>query len=268
MMSKIGLLAGRGNLPLIWARKASEKGESIFAFPLLEGVDKELEHTAEVVEPVNLGALDSLIKQLLKYDIKKVVMIGKINKTDLFDGLEMDKRMKELLAGLDQLNNDDILLAIVEELAGEGIEVISQATYIEDLFPGPGVLAGSEPDAELLKDMEFGYRMAKEIGALDIGQTVIVKNRAVLAIEAMEGSDETIRRGGKLGGPGVVMAKVSKPDQDFRFDLPTIGRTTLENLVSIKARALVVEAETTFLIDEDTLIEMAEEAGITIIAME
>lgn len=267
-MARIGLIAGKGELPAIWARAAGEKGNEVYAFPLVEEADNPLEGIAAKVSYVNIGALDSLIAQLSRYEIKKVVMIGKVEKTRFFQDLNLDGRMKRLLAGLKELNDDAIMLAIVRELAREGIEVIEQSTYLEDLFPEPGVLTSHEPDEELLADMRYGFKMAREIGRLDIGQTVVVKDRAVLAVEAIEGTDAAIQRGGLLGGPGVVVAKVSKPRQDWRFDIPTVGANTLSNLIAVKARGLVIEAGKTFLLARERIIEEADRNEIVIMAMD
>lgn len=267
-MARVGVIAGKGNLPVIWSKAAREKGHTVIAFPLKGVTDSKLDNITQSVEPVNPGQLGRLIEQLLKKEINEVVMIGKIEKSMLFQGLDLDQRMKSLLSGLKILNDDSIMLAIVNELAQEGIEVLKQSTYIEDLFPQPGVLTSKEPVSDLIEDMEYGFNIAKEIGRLDIGQTVIVKGKAVMAVEAIEGTDSAILRGGELGGPGVTMAKVSKPQQDFRFDIPTVGETTLDNLIKIGARGLVIEAGKTFLINKEEFIARAEKANITVVAME
>lgn len=267
-MSKIGLIAGRGMLPSIWAKAAKAKGNRVYAVQIIEEADSSLEDIADQVKPINVGNLDQIINFFKSRQINDVVMIGKADKSLLFQkGLIVDRRMKRILAELPQLNDDDIMLAIVRELAGEGIVIIKQSRYIEELFPEAGILTSIKPDEQLLSDMKYGFKMAREIGRLDIGQTVIVKNRAVLAVEAIEGTDNTIKRGGKLGGKGVVMAKVSKPSQDFRFDIPTVGRTTLDNLINIDAGGLVIEAGKTFLLDKESFIQQAEKNGIVVMAV-
>lgn len=267
-MSKIGLIAGKGLLPEIWAKSARENDKEVYVYQLSEATDNSLERIADQVSVINIGQLDKLIKTLLADNIKKVVMIGKVEKSLLYQDLPLDDKLKKLLAGLEILNDDSILMGIVNELAREGIEVIPQSTFLEALFPEKGVLTAHEPDEQLISDMRYGFKLAREIGRLDIGQTVVVKNRAVLAVEAIEGTDQTIKRGGEIGGKGIVVAKVSKPHQDFRFDIPTVGETTLKNLIATKASGLVVEAGRTFLIDQDNLVKMAEDNGITIMALE
>jgi UDP-2,3-diacylglucosamine hydrolase len=267
-MNRIALIAGRGRLPLVWAEAARKKGIEVFAFPIIEEIDTPLKDLVEAYLPVNIGTLDRVIGLIKNYMINKVVMIGKVAKTHLFIGMEMDKRMKDLLSGLDQLNDDSILLAIVNELEKEGIRVLKQSTYIEDLLAEAGVLTSIQPNKELYNDMKTGFELAKEIARVDIGQTILVKNRAVLAVEAIEGTDEAIKRGGFFGGKGAVMAKVSKPMQDWRFDIPTVGLTTIKNLIDIKARGLVVEAGKTFLLERERLIAEAENNNIAIVAMD
>jgi len=266
-MSKIGLIAGRGYLPVLWAKSAQEHGEEVYAYQLFDPADYSLEESVDQVKKVNIGQLDQLIQTLLTDKIKQVVMIGKVEKSLLFDGLTLDIRMKKVIGELKDLNDDSIMLGIVNELAKENIEVVKQSTFLEDLLVSSGVLTNRQPDEQLLSDMNYGFKMAREIGRLDIGQAVIVKNKAVLAVEAIEGTDQAIIRGGQIGGPGVVVAKVSKPQQDFRFDIPTVGDTTLNNLIDIKAVALVIEADRTFIIDKDDFIKKAEENGITIMAL-
>ncbi len=266
--NRVGVIAGKGLLPLIWTRAAKEKGNQVCAFQLVEAADKPLEGIADQVSYISVGELNNLIQSILKLKINKVVMIGKVEKSLLYSDLNLDNRMKGLLENLEVLNDDCILLAIVKELASEGIEVLKQSTFIEDLFPEPGLLTSLEPDEQLFSDMAYGLKMAREIGRLDIGQTVVVKDRSVLAVEAIEGTDQAIRRGGKLGGPGTVIAKVSKPDQDWRFDIPTVGLTTLQNLIDIKAKGLVIEARKTFLLEKKKIIEIAEKNKLTIMALD
>ena len=267
VMAKIGLIAGWGKLPQLWAREASKRGNEVYAYPLVEEKTESLKEYTEQVCPVNIGAFDSLLKTLLKHGIEKVVMIGKVNKDHLFS-LEFDKRMKKLLASLDDLNDDSILRAIAAEFTSEGLEVIPQMAYLKDLIPEPGILTGDTPVPELKRDMEFGFLNALKIGELDIGQTVIVRDQTVLAVEAAEGTDLTIKRGGRLAQGGIVMAKICKPGQDSRLDIPTIGLNTLENLISVQARGLILEAGKTFLLDKEEFLIKAEEAGITVVAVD
>ena len=266
-MSRIGLIAGKGNLPLIWAKAAREKGVEVYAYQLVEVVDQPLEEYVSRAKKISVGKLDELIKTISKDKITKVVMIGKVEKSLLYQGINLDNRFKKLLADLEDLNSDSILLAIVNELINEGIEVAEQFIHLDKLLPKSGTLTSKKIDEKLMQDIKYGFKMAREIARLDIGQTLVVKNKAVLSVEAIEGTDATIQRGGRITGPGAVVAKVSKPQQDFRFDLPTVGDTTLNNLIDVKAKALVVEAELTLIIDRENFLKKAEENAIDVIAL-
>lgn len=265
-MERIGLLAGEGDLPLIWARAARKKGREVFAYKLVEKINPLLEESADQVKSINIGMLDDLIAGLKADGIEELVMAGSIDKTMLFKGIPLDARFAALLAGLKDLNNDSILSAIVNEFTKEGIRVLPQSIYLEGLLAGHGILNSLQPDEQLLSDLKYAFKMAREIGRLDIGQTVVVQNRTVLAVETIEGTDEAIKRGGRLAGPGVVVAKAAKPGQDFRFDLPVIGEGTLNTLISVKARGLVIEADSTFIIDKENFIKRAEENDIVVAA--
>jgi DUF1009 family protein len=157
-------------------------------------------------------------------------------------------------------------LAFVRELAAEGIGVLDQTEFLKSLMPGSGVLSRRSPTAAQQADMEFGFAIAKQMGGLDIGQTVVVKNGAVMAVEAIEGTDACIRRGGALGRGGVTVAKTAKPNQDVRFDVPGIGPDTLQAMIEVGAVALVMEAGKTLLIDRDQVLALADQHGITIVA--
>lgn len=264
---RIGLLAGDGNLPQIWARAAREQGIEVYAYNLRRTPNRALEEIADQVKNVDLGLLDQLIRELAADQIKELVMIGSVDKSLLFQELVLDERFKALLGGLKDLNNDSILSAIVNEFTREGIEVLEQSRYLEDLIPRGGILTKKKPDEQLISDMRYAFKIAREIGRLDIGQTVVVKNRTVLAVETIEGTDAAIRRGCQLAGPGVVIAKAARPGQDFRFDLPVVGGDTLNTVIEVKARALVIEAGSTLLLDKELFLERAEENGIVLAAL-
>ena len=266
-MAKVGMIAGWGKLPRIWAREASKRGHKVYAYPLAEEETVSLNEYTERVSPVNIGEFDNLIKTLLKHDIEKVVMIGKVKKDHLFN-LEFDNRMKQLFASLDNLNDDNILRAIASEFTAEGIEILSQSTYLKDLLPEAGILTDNKPTRQVKEDMEYGFLTALKIGEMDIGQTVIVRDKSVIAVEAAEGTDQTIKRGGRLAGGGVVMAKACKPGQDFRFDLPTLGLNTIDNLISVQARGLILDAGKTFLLNRDEFLKRAEKADIIVVAID
>ncbi|MBM7556977.1 LpxI family protein [Halanaerobacter jeridensis] len=267
MTEKLGLIAGDGELPILFAQGAQQAGLDLTAITVTP--DAKTDKLKEIVpgtEKIEVGQLDKIINYLQDEEISEVVLLGKVTKELLFQGIELDQRFKKLLAQLPEKNDDAIMLAIVNELQEEGIEVSDQTKFMQQFFVDEGLLTTVEPSEAVLEDMEYGFQMAKEIGGLDIGQTVVVKDQAVMAVEAIEGTDEAILRGGKLGQE-VVAAKVSKPQQDFRFDIPTVGLQTIENLIEVDAKGLVIEADKTFIVNQEQVIAKANEAGIAIKAL-
>ncbi|HWQ61207.1 MAG TPA: UDP-2,3-diacylglucosamine diphosphatase LpxI [Negativicutes bacterium] len=266
-MKTIGLLAGVGRLPVEFARAASGMGFTVIAVGVVPGVDPELATAAGKYYAVSVGELGRILAILKEEGVSEVTMLGKVTKELMFTGaVRFDERAQKLFAGLADNRDDTIMLAFVRELAGEGIGVLDQTALIRALMPAPGLIARRVPTAEEEADMEFGLRMAREIGALDIGQTVVAKNRAVLAVEAIEGTDACIRRGGQLGRGGAVVAKVAKPSQDLRFDVPAVGTDTIKAMIESGAAALVIEAGRTLLVDRDKVVALADANNIAIVA--
>ena len=175
--------------------------------------------------------------------------------------------MMKLIMELPDRKDDTIMMMFVRELAKAGIQAFDQTALIRRLMPHRGVITKREPTAEERKDMEFGFRMAKEIGRLDVGQTAVVKNMAVMALEAIEGTDACIHRGGELARGGAVVAKVAKPQQDDRFDVPTVGLATIQSMVDVGATALAIEADKTLLVEREEMLALAEANNITIAAL-
>ena len=268
-MGKLGLIAGDGKLPVLLAREVINRGQELAAITVTpEAEAEQLEQLGVETYQVSVGQLAEVIATLHKAGVEEVVMLGKVSKELLYQGVELDSKFEQLLASLPDQSDDTLLVGIAHAFQEAGLEVKEQAEFIADLLPAPGVLTESEPTPEVKEDMGYGFRMAKEIGSLDIGQTVVVKDKAVMAVEAVEGTDQAILRGGRLGKQDVVVAKVSKPNQDLRFDLPTVGLETLENLIEVEAKGLVIEANKTFIINQTRFIERAEEAGIFVKAIE
>lgn len=266
-MKTIGLLAGVGRLPVEFARAASGMGFTVIAIGVVPEVDPDLAAATSKYYAIGIGELGRIFATLKQDGVSEVTMLGKVTKELLFSGvMKPDVRAQKLFAGLTDNSDDTIMLAFVRELAAEGIGVLDQTALIRTLMPAPGVISRRPPSAAEEADMEFGLRMAKEIGALDIGQTVVVKNRAVLAVEAIEGTDACIRRGGQLGRGGAVVAKVAKPKQDLRFDIPTVGIDTIRAMIDSGAVALVIEAGRTLLVDRDKVVALANENNIAIVA--
>ncbi len=264
-MKKIGLLAGVGRLPVEFARAARGMGFGVIAIGLVDGVDKELASVADKFYSISVAKLGKILSTLKAEGVTEVTMLGKVTKELVFNKLVLpDMRLIKLMASLKNHSDDTLMLAFVRELSDEGIGVLDQTQFLKPLMPQAGILTRRKPTEAELADMEFGFQMAKQIGGLDIGQTVVVKNRAVMAVEAIEGTDACIRRGGALGRGGVTVAKVAKPDQDMRFDVPGVGPDTLQSMIDAGAVALVMEAGKTLLIDKETVIAMADKHKITI----
>lgn len=267
-MKSIGLLAGVGGLPVQFARAARGMGFSVIAIGVVPGVDPELDHVADKTYHISVGQLQEILTTLKNEGVTEITMLGKVTKELMFAGaVALDSRIQKLLGSLTDNSDDTIMLAFVREFAAEGFKILDQTALIRSLMPSPGVLTSRAPTAQERADMDFGFHIAKEMGRLDIGQTVVVKKCAVMAIEAIEGTDSCIRRGGELGRGGVTVAKVAKPSQDLRFDVPTVGLNTLQSMCDAGGTALVIEAGKTLMIDREKVVKMADDHGITIVAM-
>lgn len=265
-MNKIGLLAGIGRLPVEFARAARGMGFTVIAIGLVEGIEPELKEAVQELHLISVGELEKIITALKNSEITIVTMLGKVTKELLFSGaVKLDNRAMSLLAGLPNNNDDTIMLAVVAELAKAGIKALDQTALLKLLMPQSGILTNRRPDAREQADMEISLEMARRIGALDIGQTVVVKDKAVLAVEAIEGTDACIRRGGELGRGGVTVAKAAKPQQDNRFDVPSVGLGTIQAMLDAGAKAIVMEAGKTLLIDGVKVIELANANNIMIV---
>lgn len=268
-MEKIGLLAGVGRLPVECARAARSLGYEVYAVALLSETDSELRDYATDYAEINVAKVGSIFKFLKKNGVKEITMLGKVTKELLFSGKHAlpDLTTIKILASMRNHKDDTMMLSVVRAIEEEGFRVADQTLLLKPLMPKAGVITRRKPTAEQLKDMEFGMKMAKAIGGLDVGQTVVVKDLAVMALEAIEGTDACIERGGKLARGGAVVAKTAKPKQDMRFDVPAVGLRTLEVMASVGARALVIEAEKTLLVDREKVVDFAERNGIVIAAM-
>jgi len=265
-MEKIALIAGWGKLPAVWAERAVEAGLDITVFTLAEEETVSFADLSLETVNINIGRVDELIGLIHNNNIKKILMIGKVRKSHLFSGISLDDRMKLVLSQLEDYNDDTIMRAVVEEFIKEGLDVLPQSYLLEDMLPEAGLITSSRPDLRVSADMEYGLNMAHNLGSLDIGQTVLVKDKAVMAVEAIEGTDEAIKRAAKFGGRGIVMAKASKPQQDIRFDIPTVGLKTLDLLLDIGADGLIIEAGKTFLLDKEEFCRKAEKGGLNVVA--
>lgn len=266
-METLGLLSGIGHLPVDVAQSAKAMGYCVIAIGVVPGVDQELAASVDAYYDIHIGKLGKIVDTLKKNKVTKVTMIGKVTKEILYSegAIIPDFRAIKLLASLPDRKDDTIMSAIVKELENEKMEVMDQTLLIQPLLPAPGVLSKRQPTAEELEDIAFGFQVAKEIGRLDIGQTVVVKNKAVMAVEAIEGTDACILRGGTLG-KGVIVAKTAKPAQDNRFDMPSVGTKTIESMIAAGASGIVMEAGRTLLVERERTLALADEHNMFVVA--
>lgn len=270
-METIGLLAGIGTLPVEFIEAVKPQGYRVVCIAVTPGIDPKLSEIADAYYDISAFKLDKVIKTLVKENVKEVTMIGKVTKEWLYKSHTFpDFRAIKLLNKLRKMNfkDDTITLAIVDELAKDGISVLDQTKYLKPLMPGPQVFTKKQPTKEQLADVAFGFEAAKAIGAIDLGQTVVVKNQAVMAVEAIEGTDACIRRGGELARGGAVVVKTAKPGQDTRFDMPAVGLTTLHSMEESDCAVLAIEAYHTLFAEKDKVLEEANKKGIVILAVE
>lgn len=265
-MKKIGIIAGMGELPLLIAKEAKKEGYYVFSIALKELASPDIEEYSDEVKWISIGKLGAIIDSLKGAQLKEAVMAGKAPKELLYKSTIIpDLRAVRLLMSLKDRKDDTIMLAIVEELKKEGIHILKTTEFARSLLIKEGILTRKKPSKIQLEDVRFGYRIAKEIGRLDIGQTVVVKDKAVMAVEAIEGTDRAIKRGGKLAGEGAVVIKVSKPQQDLRFDVPVAGLETIRSMKESGCAVLALEAERCLFIQREKAIEEADRAGIVIL---
>ncbi len=267
-MPTIAILAGQGDLPLIFAPRAVAKGYRVVVVGLMGEVEPELLQVAHASYQMSLGQWQAVIDVLKKEKVESVYLLGGVSKRLLFGNLQFDHRARELLGSLNERNDNAIIEVFVNDLAREGIVVREQTDLMEDTMLGPGVLTRLQPDGQTWMDIHYGWRIAKALAKLDIGQTVVVKDGAVLALEAIDGTDATIARGGLLAQGGGVVVKVAKPSQDLRFDVPTVGLNTLEAVIRAGLRVLALEAGKTLIIGGDALIKRADQAQISIVMVD
>lgn len=268
-MERIGLLAGVGTLPVEFLQAVKSQGYEVVCVAVIPGVDPRLKELANVYYDINVAKLNKIIKTLVSENVKVVTMLGKVTKEWLFKGLHLpDMRALKLLNRLRNRKDDTIMLAIVEELAKDGISVLDQTKYLKPLMPGPQVFTKKQPTEEQMRDVAYGFCTAKMLGGMDIGQTVVVKNQAVMALEAIEGTDACIRRGGELGRGGAVVVKTAKPKQDTRFDVPAVGMQTLRSMMESGCTVLAIEAYRTLFAEKEEVIREADRKGIIVMSVE
>jgi UDP-2,3-diacylglucosamine hydrolase len=267
---KLGLIAGNGRFPFLVLDAAREQGHDVTIVAAKEEAFPELNDAASrhgsAIHWISLGQLGKCVSVLQEGGVTHAVMAGQVKHTKIFSGgIIPDMLFVSVLARLASKNTDGLIGAVANVLRERGIELIDSTALLQPLLARPGVLTRRAPDADEQKDFAFGYRMADAIAGLDIGQTIAVKHQAVVAVEAMEGTDEVIARAGNLAGPGVRVVKVAKPKQDMRFDVPVIGFATIQAMRVAGASALSIDAGRTLVLDGDAVVAAANEANISIV---
>ena len=270
---KLGLIAGGGRFPLLLLDAARSQGHDVTVIAAKEEAFPELNDAAArhgaTIHWISLGQLGKCIKLLKEAGVRQVVMAGKVRHNSIYSaGIVPDLTVISLLAKLGARNTDGLLGAVAGVLNDHGIEMIDSTSLLVPLLARPGVLSRRAPTPEERRDFEFGYGQADAIAGLDIGQTIAVKDRAVVAVEAMEGTDEVIARAGHLAGLGVRIIKVAKPNQDMRFDVPVIGLATIQAMRMAGVSAVSVDAGKTLVLDGDAVIAAADDAGIAVVGRE
>ncbi|MGA8833623.1 MAG: LpxI family protein [Desulfomonilaceae bacterium] len=268
-MASIGVIAGTGDLPIRVVGDVTEQGYETVALAFEGFTSLEIEKTGAKVYWLKLGQLGKAIDLLKQNGITRVVMAGKIDKSNLLRlwRLRPDRRALGVIRRLADWRDDTVLAGIADELASEGIKIDSITLWASKLMARQGVLTRKDPTKHQIEDIHFGREMALAIGALDIGQTVVVKNRAVLVVEAIEGTDKAILRAGELNIPNSVVVKMAKPKQDMRFDVPGIGPSTIKNMIVAGSKVLAIEIGKTMIANHEETINLADKAKICVIGI-
>jgi UDP-2,3-diacylglucosamine hydrolase len=267
-MDRFGLIAGNGKFPFLILEAARSRGIEMVVVAIKEEASPEISTLAETVYWVSLGQLGKLIKTFKREGITQAIMAGQVKHKQIFSSIVPDLKLIKLLSSLSTKNTDALIGGVAEVLEGEGITLLDSTTFLKPLLPEPGVLTSRAPDENETKDIVYGRRIAREIARMDLGQTLVVRDQACVAIEAMEGTDAVIRRAADLtGNQRITVIKVSKPNQDMRFDIPVIGLPTLKLMSEVNATALAIDAYRTLLIDRQSLLAFADQQRITISAI-
>ena len=267
-MEKLGIIAGAGELPVLLARAVAAHDRKPVVIQITKSDAQRFAGIAHEVYTYGVGQIQKIARTLLNSGVKEVVIIGKVEKNILLRPFQIDTTTIKILVQNRRERPATIVNAALNHLESTGLTILPQDRYLHYLLPQPGVLTTRHPTANQQADIELGITTARQIANMDIGQTVVVKNQIVLAIEAIEGTDATIKRGGNLGRKGVVVAKAAAENHDFRIDVPTVGMQTLGMLHQVKADVLAVEARRTFVMDAEALIQQADRWKIAIVAVE
>jgi DUF1009 family protein len=264
MSESIGLIAGKGQFPLLFAQAAREHGARVIAAAHRNETDPSLAELVHEIHWIYVGQLGKIIRIFKDAGVRRAVMAGGITRGRLFREFRPDLRALAVVRRAGAGQDDRLLQAVAAEFEAEGITIAPSTLFLDELLAPAGKLGKRSPTQVDLMDIDFGFRIAKEIGALDIGQTVVVRRQVVVALEAVEGTDECIRRAGALAGPGTVVVKVSKPNQDLRFDVPAVGLDTIQAMTEARAAVLALEAGKTLTFDRDQMLAAANRSKIAV----
>ena len=265
--NKQGLIAGDGILPVRMAQYAKENGFEVVCISLSRDNVRDLKKYCSKVYSCHPGEVNRIESILRDEQIKQLTFLGKVHKKVLLQLHKFDKRAIDLIKDAVRLNDDQVMLMIVQELAKIGVEVLDQTIFIKNLMIPAGVLGKHKQTKEQMDDVNYGFWLAKEMGKIDVGQSVVIKDKMIMAVEAIEGTDSCIKRGAKLAKRGAVIVKVAKPKQDKRFDIPAIGMKTLRTMRCKRASLIAVEANETIIVDQEKVIKYADEHNIVIMAV-
>ncbi|HQZ95442.1 MAG TPA: UDP-2,3-diacylglucosamine diphosphatase LpxI [Pyrinomonadaceae bacterium] len=265
---KYGLIAGNGQFPFLVAHGAKKAGVELFVVAIKEETDPQIDQAAENVTWVGIGQLGKMISYFKTNGVERAMMAGQVKHVQLFSGAIPDMRMVKMLWNLPRRNTDALIGGIANELGKDGIELIDSTFFVQDHVASGGVLTKREPSDVELENIEYGLHIADEIARLDLGQTIVVRGKACVAIEAMEGTDATIKRAGELANGKLTVVKVAKPDQDMRFDVPVVGTPTIRTMIEAGATCLSVTADKTLIFDREEMLKLANDNKICIVGSE
>lgn len=268
-MRKLGLIAGGGVFPLLVAKEATEAGCDVYAVALRGEANSEVEQWSHKMIWVKLGELDKMTRFFEREAVHEAIMAGYVRKPKILSGdVRPDLSMLKVMTSVRDWKDKTLLSALSDHLEKKGVRLLDSTIYLRDSLPAVGILSKSKPSKSEREDIRFGFGMAKHMAELDIGQTVVVKDRCVVAVESIEGTDETIRRGGCLATQGATVVKVARPHQDMRFDVPAIGLETLKTAIESRVRVIAVEAEKTILFEKEALVKLADEKKLCLVAVD
>jgi UDP-2,3-diacylglucosamine hydrolase len=265
---KFGLIAGNGKFPFLVVEGARKAGASLAVVAIKEETDRRIEEVADRVLWVGIGQLGKMIAFFKKEGVEKAIMAGQVKHVQIFSGALPDLRMIKMLWNLPQRNTDALIGGVAGEMAKEGIELIDSTYFIRDRLAQTGVLSKRKPDANEQGNIEYGLRIAGEIARLDLGQTIVVRSRACVAIEAMEGTDAVIRRAGELAKGKLTVVKVAKPNQDMRFDVPVVGVPTVKTMIEAGATCLCLTPNKTLMFEKEEMLRLADDHKICVVAVD